>query len=117
MGDSQASFPYNRLMVDRVDHVVKLSADFKHLLRERGSEMSDVVFVVQNQRFECHRVVLAARCPYFKAMLYGGMRESRPNVEIELPDATADSFRLLMEYAYTGCLDLSSLREEVSFFV
>ena len=110
---SKASFPCNRLIVDRVDHVSKLSTDLKCLLNDSGSDMSDVVFLVQNQRFECHRVLLAARCSYFKAMLYGGMRESQPHVEIELPDATADAFRLLLEYVYTGCLELSSLREEV----
>lgn len=61
-----------------------------HILSEHigalliGEEYGDVTFVVEKKRFPAHRVILAARCQYFRALLYGGMRESQPEAEILL---------------------------------
>ncbi|KAL3090836.1 hypothetical protein niasHS_007211 [Heterodera schachtii] len=77
-----------------------------------NDEFSDFVLVVDNQRFPVHRVVLAARSSYFKAMLYGGMRESSES-EVILHDTPVQAFQALLKYIYTGKLQLKSF--ELSF--
>ncbi|KAK2897055.1 hypothetical protein QQF64_005310 [Cirrhinus molitorella] len=92
--------------------------DHLHLLSEQlgalvpGEEYSDVTFVVEEKRFPAHRVILAARCQYFRAMLYGGLRESRDQAEVRLEEIGAEAFSMLLRYLYTGRATLSEAREE-----
>jgi len=92
-----------------IDHVQLLSQQFKSLL---SGNFSDVTFVVEGKRFHCHRVILSARCEYFRAMLFGGMRESQNQDEITLPDTPAFSFSVLLEYLYCGLVSLKELKED-----
>ncbi|XP_078464702.1 BTB/POZ domain-containing protein 9 isoform X2 [Lampetra fluviatilis] len=116
MCDSQglrASGPAGEL-----EHVGLLSAHLGVLCGR--DEYSDVVFVVDGTRFPAHRVLLAARCHYFrfgasraeKALLYGGMKESQPEAEVRLDDTTAEAFAVLLRYIYSGRVSLGDLREE-----
>lgn len=41
-----------------------------------SSEYSDLTLIVEGQRIPAHKVILAASSDYFRALLYGGMRES-----------------------------------------
>ncbi|XP_041109076.1 BTB/POZ domain-containing protein 9 isoform X2 [Polyodon spathula] len=97
--------------VAEIDHVHILSEHVGALIQ--GEEYSDVTFIVEKKRFPAHRVILAARCHYFRALLYGGMKESQPQAEIPLEDTTAEAFSMLLQYIYTGRVSLSSEREEV----
>ncbi|XP_008838266.1 BTB/POZ domain-containing protein 9 isoform X1 [Nannospalax galili] len=97
--------------VGEIDHVHILSEHVGALLI--GEEYGDVTFVVEKKRFPAHRVILAARCQYFRALLYGGMRESQPEAEIPLQDTTAEAFTMLLKYIYTGRATLTDEREEV----
>ncbi|MGH0143110.1 UNVERIFIED_CONTAM: hypothetical protein FKN15_035335 [Acipenser sinensis] len=97
--------------VAEIDHVHILSEHVGALIQ--GEEYSDVTFIVEKKRFPAHRVILAARCQYFRALLYGGMKESQPQAEIPLEDTTAEAFSMLLQYIYTGRVSLSSEREEV----
>eukprot|EP00096_Caligus_rogercresseyi_P011835 TRINITY_DN4795_c0_g1_i4.p1 TRINITY_DN4795_c0_g1~~TRINITY_DN4795_c0_g1_i4.p1 ORF type:complete len:629 (-),score=167.77 TRINITY_DN4795_c0_g1_i4:651-2537(-) len=76
-----------------------------------SEEYSDVTLVVDGQRFPGHKVLLASRSKYFKALLYGGMKESH-SAEIELKDTPVRAFKHLLRYVYTGNLALSSLSDE-----
>lgn len=80
---------------------------------------SDVIFVVENGTKEvyAHKVMLL-RCSYFRALLLGGMVESRLN-KIPLPELRYEILLQVLEYLYTdnihfsrnGCNDLESAME------
>ncbi|XP_074647671.1 BTB/POZ domain-containing protein 9-like [Tubulanus polymorphus] len=97
--------------VDSIDHVTNLSEDFSNLLQ--STEYSDLILKVEQTRFPVHRVVLAARSEYFRALLYGGLKESDPTChEIELQGASSAAFQLLLKYIYTGRIKLANMKEE-----
>eukprot|EP00198_Chlamydomonas_reinhardtii_P009344 XP_001698681.1 predicted protein [Chlamydomonas reinhardtii] len=66
-------------------------------------DTSDLVIRVGERRFHCHRLILSTRCDYFKQRLAagGGFADARA-AELELPDADADAFALLLRWLYTG---------------
>jgi BTB/POZ domain-containing protein 9 len=46
-------------------------------------------------------------------LLFGGLRESQPECDrVTLPDTSAEGFRLLLRYIYSGRLNLVELKEE-----
>lgn len=71
---------------------------------------SDVTFLVEGQPVYATRAHLATRCEHFRALFYGGMRESASSDEqIVLPDIHYPVFILLLEYIYTDQVgDISS---------
>lgn len=93
----------------RVDHSHHVANNLLTLLRSGAN--SDVTFVVGGKVFNAHRIVLAAQCDYFRLLLFGNMLEANPGVEVEVSDASPDSFHFLLEYLYCGRLDLASLSE------
>eukprot|EP00928_Gymnodinium_smaydae_P078413 TRINITY_DN6234_c0_g1_i1.p1 TRINITY_DN6234_c0_g1~~TRINITY_DN6234_c0_g1_i1.p1 ORF type:complete len:514 (+),score=105.11 TRINITY_DN6234_c0_g1_i1:148-1689(+) len=62
---------------------------------------ADVTFVVENQCVYATRAHLAARSEHFRALFYGGMRESGADEQVVLPDIAHPVFLLLLEYIYT----------------
>ncbi len=100
-------FPTNFLQIQHIhflsDHIGAL------FLKE---EYSDVALLVDGQRFDAHRVILAARSDYFRALLFGGMREMGLR-EIELKDTPLAAFKYLLRYIYTGQMSLGSLKDEL----
>ncbi|KOB68647.1 BTB/POZ domain-containing protein 9, partial [Operophtera brumata] len=75
-----------------------------------SSEYSDVTLIVEGQRIPAHKVILAASSDYFRALLYGGMREAN-QAEVEL-QAPLQAFKALLRYVYSGHTGLSMLRED-----
>lgn len=103
--------PFNPLPnVGEVQHIHHLSEHIGKLYL--SDEYSDVVLVVDGQRFAAHRVILAARSEYFRALLYGGMKESSQD-EVELKDTSLPAFQQLLRYIYTGAMTLASLKEDI----
>lgn len=94
-----------------VEHYEHVSGDLFDLLK--SGELTDVTFIVGGVRFPAHRVILASRCTFFRVLLFGDMREAHSDAEIPLLDATPDSFRVLLEYIYSGKVCLSDLTEQV----
>ena len=79
------------------------------------SEHSDIELIVESEHFYAHRVILAARSEYFRALLYGGLRESQQdNHTVEIKECQAEAFRILLLYIYTGRINL--LKEKVMHF-
>nr|KAG5695211.1 hypothetical protein BaRGS_018333 [Batillaria attramentaria] len=94
-----------------VDHIVSLSENFGELVD--SEEYADITLVVENTRFKGHKVILAARSEYFRALLYGGMKESQPGTtEVTLPDTPSLAFAALLKYMYTGRMNLMEIKEE-----
>lgn len=94
-----------------IDHVSSLSDNLGELIE--NSEYSDITLVVENRKFPAHKVILAARSDYFRAMLFGGMLESQPGItEIELQETAAKPFEALLKYIYTGKMNLLEVKQE-----
>ena len=68
----EASLAPPQRLVPKVQPVVQdpLRMDYSKLLMDTA--LADVTFVVDGQRFQVHRCVLAARSPYFRAMFESG---------------------------------------------
>lgn len=96
-----------------IEHFEHISGDLLDLFKSR--EHADVTFVVNGVRFPAHKVILAARCTYFRILLYGEMKEAflGPDGEIPFLDTTPEAFELLLEYIYSGRVCLGDLKEDV----
>ncbi|XP_042206116.1 BTB/POZ domain-containing protein 9-like isoform X2 [Homarus americanus] len=92
-----------------VDHSSNLAHDIGALYL--NDEYSDVTLQVNGQIFRAHKVILAARSQYFRALLFGGLRESH-QAEVEIKDTNLTAFKVLLKYIYTGWVSLSSEKEE-----
>jgi len=111
MGDSSDIRLGNaQIAAGEIDHVELLSSQTSALYRSQ--EFTDVTFVVEGSKFFAHRVMLASRSEYFRALLFGGMRETNRETEIELKDTTAPAFDALLKYVYSGKMFLGDYKEE-----
>ncbi|CAM9918349.1 unnamed protein product, partial [Sphacelaria rigidula] len=79
-----------------------LQEDMRRLVNNR--ELSDVKFIVDGFPVYASRIHLALRSEHFRAMLFGGMRESEAGTEIEIKDVSHSVFLKLLEYLYTDTL-------------
>jgi hypothetical protein len=97
------------------------SQRFTDLTIHVGSEsaLHNVPFAVAARRsteppeeasFRVHRFVLAARSPYFRALLRSGMSEARA-ATLTYPDVDSDAFRAFLHYLYNDKLDESLLAD------
>lgn len=69
-----------------------------------------MTFIVESCRLPAHRVILAARSEYFRALLFGGLSEStQDEIHLDLPLV---AFKSLLRYIYSGRLSLNSLKDD-----
>jgi len=97
-------------LVGEVDDIQHLSDHIGRLYV--SDEYSDLVLVVDGQRIPAHKVILAARSEYFRAPLFGGLKESSQE-EVELVDTPLAAFKHLLRYIYTGTLSLNNFKEDM----
>ncbi|XP_035227045.1 BTB/POZ domain-containing protein 9-like [Stegodyphus dumicola] len=93
-----------------VEHITHLSEHIGSLFW--NEDYSDIVLLIEGQRIPSHKVILASRSEYFRALLYGGLRESQ-EAEVELKGTSLSAFKVLLKYIYTGHMTLASLKEEM----
>ena len=77
---------------------------------------TDVTFVVGEgkKRVLAHRAILACQSNYFESLLFGDMVEAGKEM-IALEDVTdPDRFILVVNYAYTGQLEIENGKLQVS---
>lgn len=76
-----------------------LLSDMRNLIN--NETFSDVTFIVEGKKVYGSRIHLAARSEHFKAMLYGGMKESFANDGVEIEDISYEVFLKVLEFLYT----------------
>ncbi|CAI5476914.1 unnamed protein product [Closterium sp. Yama58-4] len=82
----------------------QMGKDYEVLLY--SGEGCDVTFDVGDETVSAHRVILAARSPVLKALLYGPMRDRREG-NIPVTDIEAPVFKALLHFIYTDDLPSS----------
>ncbi|CAF2085115.1 unnamed protein product [Rotaria magnacalcarata] len=94
-----------------INHTSELTIDFGKLYNQ--SDYSDIELIIESEHFYAHRTILAARSEYFRALLYGGLRESQhDNHTIEIKECKAAAFKILLRYIYTGQINLGKETED-----
>ena len=101
-GDADA-VPSSSLFVDRT-RPLQLLHDVSHLYAE--GLFSDVTLCAGNDEIKCHRNILAASSAYFLGMFQSELDESRQS-KIPIKEMEASTLRLVLNYIYTGSVDLS----------
>ena len=86
------------------NHALKVMEKIQEHLCQQ--QLCDVILIVGSQRFYAHRLVLSAVSDYFRAMFNSNVREAVEK-EIAIQDIEADVFQLLINYIYTGKLEVS----------
>lgn len=77
----------------------------------------DVTFLFDDdEKVNAHKVVLAAASPVFETMFTNGMKESGKNehVNIRNPEWTKESCRMIVDYIYSGHIELNDLDDTLS---
>ncbi|XP_066269440.1 kelch-like protein 12 [Branchiostoma lanceolatum] len=80
---------------------------------QKAEVLQDVVLEVEGRRFPCHRLVLSAASPYFRAMFTSDMAESRQKtvvlqmIAFHLQGLDAGVFWEILSYIYSGTLHVS----------
>ena len=75
--------------------------------------MCDYLLIVgERLEFKVYKTIMVASSDYFRAMLMGGMRESKEE-KAELKGLTSDGLEAMINYAYTGsfCVTVDNLDE------
>ncbi|XP_030838588.1 kelch-like protein 24 isoform X2 [Strongylocentrotus purpuratus] len=69
-------------------------------------ELTDMKLRAGDTEFPCHRVVLAASSPFFRALLTGPMKEES-RTTFDLQDTCSSTLSLLLDFMYTGKLRIT----------
>ncbi|ELT89422.1 hypothetical protein CAPTEDRAFT_89870, partial [Capitella teleta] len=81
------------------------------LQMKEADEFVDITLVFGMQRIACHKVILAGMCDYFRRMFLTNMLE-RGSQEVVLKDISANTGVLLVEYLYSGNIDITQLNAQ-----
>lgn len=64
--------------------------------------LTDVVISVQEETFNCHKIILATFSTFFKSMFTSGMIESDQNATVGLPNIEPNIMRKIIQFMYVG---------------
>ncbi|XP_020507928.2 kelch-like protein 40a [Labrus bergylta] len=76
----------------------------------------DCVLKIQDKEYPCHRLVLAASSPFFKAMFLSDLEESKKR-EIVLKDVEPGVMGMILRYLYTSDISLTEQNVQDIFMV
>lgn len=81
-----------------------------------NNKFIDCVLRIQGKEFPCHRLVLAACSPYFRAMFLSDLEESKKK-EIDLEDVDPDVMGKILHYIYTSEIEITEKNVQDIFSV
>ncbi len=89
----------------------KLCTDLAQLIEKE--EGSDVIFLVDGEKFHAHTPILVARSEYFQRLFLGQFSEGKSAKEgqkqtIEFKECNKEEFKVLLRYLYTGNLSIDN---------
>ena len=88
------------LLSDTEQSSEHLLSAFKHLGRlRRNSLFCDVILEAEDGQISAHKVILASRCSYFRAMFMCGTRESWAT-EVKLTGITLRTLDIVVGFIY-----------------
>ncbi|XP_077993440.1 kelch repeat and BTB domain-containing protein 8-like [Glandiceps talaboti] len=96
-------FPDVHNFID-VQHLPNVLSGLKEMYEDQ--DLVDVKLLVDRDEYPCHRVVLAASSPYFRAMFTHDVTESRKD-QIRINGVESESMRLIIQYAYTSEVEIN----------
>ncbi|RWS03120.1 BTB/POZ domain-containing protein 9-like protein [Dinothrombium tinctorium] len=76
-----------------------------------NKRLSDICFVVEDEKIFAHKFILAVSCQYFHTLLFGETNEAKTN-EIVLNHPSKKIFKAVLEYAYKGKAETSDFSPE-----
>ncbi|XP_072028079.1 uncharacterized protein [Amphiura filiformis] len=74
---------------------------------QKNRQLCDVTLKADGQEFPAHRNILAACSPYFRALFTNGMNETK-EATVQIPEVDPQLFSLLLDYAYTREVKVTS---------
>ncbi|XP_074651030.1 kelch-like protein 5 isoform X2 [Tubulanus polymorphus] len=86
-----------------INHSERMMKKMESYLCKR--QLTDVVLVTGQKRIAAHRVVLSASSDYFAAMFTNDVKEASQD-EIKMKDVDSEALALLVQYMYTGRIEL-----------
>ena len=81
----------------------EMALDYGGLLK--SSKLSDFTIKVGNQKFTCHKAILAARSSFFERMLINNTEEEGTVQELSLTDISPDTVSNMLNYIYTNTVE------------
>ncbi|KAM9307526.1 kelch-like protein 40 [Gastrophryne carolinensis] len=81
-----------------------------------NSKFIDCILRIKGKEFPCHRLVLAACSPYFRAMFLSDLEESKKK-EIDLEDVDPDVMGKILHYIYTSEIEITEKNVQDIFSV
>ncbi|XP_058017427.1 kelch-like protein 2 [Ahaetulla prasina] len=85
-----------------LDHYIREGLEQLH----QEELLCDTTIVAKGERFPCHRILLAAINPYFRAMFSNSFRESQDG-EVLLQDMDPSIIQMVVQYYYTEEIELT----------
>eukprot|EP01127_Copromyxa_protea_P019627 TRINITY_DN641_c0_g1_i3.p1 TRINITY_DN641_c0_g1~~TRINITY_DN641_c0_g1_i3.p1 ORF type:complete len:354 (+),score=35.29 TRINITY_DN641_c0_g1_i3:400-1461(+) len=96
--DEELDLAENEMMLQVSIPETTFARDFSVLFN--NSFLSDVSFLVGDNRIYAHKVVLVSRCPYYSCLYHSGLQETNTS-EFHISDYSFDAFFEFMRFLYT----------------
>ena len=115
--DTDANLPHSsgsgaRKDSRRSDCRRQVCEDFGKALR--SEEFSDFKIRCGHKIFPCHKLMLSARSPVFKAMFNSNMREATNN-EVTITDFDPDVIDKMLQFIYAGTFEKRYITENIAY--
>lgn len=81
----------------------------------RSEESADITIIVGSEKFAAHKLILSTRSMVFDAMFNTDMVEKQKNV-VEIKDIELVTFKLLLEFIYTGKINTNEKNAQINWF-